>query len=168
MHSGALDYSEREIRKIFETPNSRGPWRITLGCNYLSKVPQMLGVGSATVSTEGRPRCPKCGSWYVYRQPRRGFFDAVEFQLFGRKPYYCDECNKHFYLKAKAKPSIHWACAPYTFRGEGFGEDAGIGTWKVCLPRTPSVSTRILWHPNRRSRVDARFLLASTSESLKS
>jgi len=43
--------------------------------------------------------CPRCGSPDVYRRPRKGIVDAVVSQVFGRKPYYCDACDIHFYAK---------------------------------------------------------------------
>lgn len=53
------------------------------------------------VTINGVKRCPMCGSSYLRRVPRIGFYQRVVLSFLGYYPWECGECKESFRLRKR-------------------------------------------------------------------
>lgn len=53
------------------------------------------------VTINGVKCCPMCGSSYLRRVPRIGFYQRVVLSLFGYYPWECGDCKESFRLRKR-------------------------------------------------------------------
>ena len=73
-------------------------------------------------------QCPRRGSSYVYRRPRRNVVDALLYRVFDRNPYYCDAWDMHFYAK-RGRFSRGRACRTNSVSRDRCGPEAEVLTY---------------------------------------
>ena len=69
---------------------------------------QVVGaVAEEGVEKRQSTQCPRCGSNYLRRMSRVGFWEEKIYPIFGYFPWRCSGCGGNFLIKKRGQPTRH-------------------------------------------------------------